>query len=75
MTSLQKKHSDHVAAYTKSGAYAEQALNAIKVVSAFGQEQSENKAYTSFLDYSKKKGMYSDLKTVIGFSMFNFLIL
>ena len=75
MTSLQQGYLEHAAAYAKSGAYAEQALNAIKVVSAFGQEQSENKAYTSFLEQSKKRGLLSDLKAAIGFSAFNFLIL
>ena len=52
---IQQRQIDKINAYTKSGTYAEHALNAIKVVSAFGQEEPENKAYNSFLEQSKNR--------------------
>ena len=44
-TLLQRGFEDSIKAYGQSAGYAEQALNAIKVVVAFGQEKKEEKNY------------------------------
>ena len=75
MKSIKQRQTENLASYIKSGAYAEQALNAIKVVSAFGQEKFENKAYNSFLEQSKNGGVCSNLKEAFGFSQFSFIFL
>ncbi|CAI2366845.1 unnamed protein product [Moneuplotes crassus] len=52
--------------YAKSSSFAEQALNSIKVVSAFGQEKREIENYVRHLDEAKKQGQVG--KAIIGFS-------
>lgn len=44
---------DNMAAYAKSGAYAEQAINGIRIVSAFGQEKREEENYKAHLDIAR----------------------
>lgn len=44
-------------AYGQSAGYAEQALNAIKVVFAFGQENTEIKNYEKYLEKAKSTGI------------------
>jgi len=46
-------------AYSQSAGYAEQALSAIKVVSAFGMESLEAKNYKKYLDRAKNAGLKS----------------
>lgn len=75
MSSLKSGFGERAAAYNKSGAYAEQALNAIKVVSAFGQEEVEGKSFCAYLDQSKKRNIRNNLKGALGFSLFVFFIL
>ena len=48
--------------YSQSAGYAEQALNAIKVVAAFGQEKTEIKNYTKYLLQAKITGIKSHIK-------------
>lgn len=44
-------------AYGQSAGYADQALNAIRVVVAFGQEQKEVKNYSKYLHRARTEGM------------------
>ncbi|CAI2367048.1 unnamed protein product [Moneuplotes crassus] len=62
-----------VAAYAKSSSYAEQALNNIKVVSAFGQEKREIENYVSHLDEARRQGRVG--KAIMAFSMGTFNLL
>lgn len=59
-------------AYAQSAGYAEQALNAIRVVQAFGQEVREINNYNRHLTTSKKEGMKVHVKSsvVLGFFFF-----
>jgi hypothetical protein len=41
-------------AYSQSAGYAEQALSAMRVVSAFGMETLEAKNYIKYLDRARK---------------------
>ena len=75
MKSVKQGYAENTDSYTKSGAYAEQALNSIKVVSAFGQEYSETVAYASLLDESKRQDTYTNLKSALGFGVFCFILL
>ena len=48
-------------AYSQSAGYAEQALNAIKVVFAFGQEETEIKNYEKYLNKARITGIKTHL--------------
>lgn len=52
-----KGFSENMKAYGQSAGYAEQALNAIKVVFAFGQEETEIKNYEKYLTKARKTGI------------------
>ncbi|CDW80084.1 abc transporter family protein [Stylonychia lemnae] len=52
-----KGFSENMKAYGQSAGYAEQALNAIKVVFAFGQEETEIKNYEKYLMKARKTGI------------------
>ena len=52
-----KGYSENMKAYGQSAGYAEQALNAIKVVFAFGQEQTEIRNYEKYLLRAKRTGI------------------
>ena len=67
MVGIKVGHAKSAAAYAKSGAYAEQALNNIKVVVAFGQEKREIDNYVRHLDEAKKQGQVG--KIIIATSM------
>jgi len=49
--------SENMKAYGQSAGYAEQALNAIKVVFAFGQEEKEAQNYEKYLNRARKVGV------------------
>ena len=49
--------SENMKAYGQSAGYAEQALNAIKVVFAFGQEEKEAQNYEKYLNRARKVGI------------------
>ena len=44
-------------AFSQSSGYANQALNAIKVVAAFGQEEKEHELFSKFLGRARKAGI------------------
>jgi len=63
---------ENMIAYSQSAGYAEQALNSIRVVAAFGQESKEIKNYEKYLGIAQKAGIKSHCKIafVIGFFFF-----
>mmetsp|Transcript_21963 Transcript_21963/g.16306 ORF Transcript_21963/g.16306 Transcript_21963/m.16306 type:complete len:138 (-) Transcript_21963:537-950(-) len=54
--------------------YAEQALNAIKVVAAFGQEKTEVENYERFLDSAQEKDKEQVFLNSLSYSTFQFSI-
>lgn len=59
--SLQSGYDIYMRAYSQSAGYAEQAVNAIKVVHSYGQERVEVQNYTKYLTRAKKAGMKQQL--------------
>ena len=59
-----------IKAYNKGGAYAEQALNSIRIVSAFGQEEAEERNFTRFLESTRKSGHKNSCKSSLGMAIF-----
>ncbi len=52
-----KGYSENMKAYNQSAGFADQALNAIKVVLAFGREQTEIRNYEKYLIRAKRTGI------------------
>lgn len=46
-----------LSAYSQSAGYAEQALNAIKVVTAYGMERTEIENYSKYLERARSVGV------------------
>jgi ABC-type multidrug transport system fused ATPase/permease subunit len=67
---MQKGFRENMKAYGQSAGYAEQALNAIKVVVAFGQEEREVRNYQRFLDRARKSGVKNHCKGAIVMAFF-----
>lgn len=65
MKTAKKEYMIKLAAYGQSAGYAEQALNAIKVVEAFGMEETEVSNYQKYLEVSRKVGIKSAFKQAI----------
>ena len=61
-------------AYSQSAGYAEQALTAIRVVSANGREETEVKTYDTFLDRVRKAGMAVHINSAISFGFLWFIM-
>jgi len=59
--SFSKGFKDNMKAYGQSAGYADQALNAIRVVFAFGQEETEIRNYEKYLNRAKKTGIKTHL--------------
>jgi ATP-binding cassette subfamily B (MDR/TAP) protein 1 len=62
------------AAYSQSAGYADQALNAIRVVVSFGQEETEIKNYNKYLERAKKAGESAGLTLNFALGFFLFII-
>mmetsp|Transcript_3630 Transcript_3630/g.2689 ORF Transcript_3630/g.2689 Transcript_3630/m.2689 type:complete len:121 (+) Transcript_3630:280-642(+) len=58
--------------YSRSAGLAEQALNAVKVVAAFGQENTEISNYEKFLGPAKQKGREATEKQSMSKGVFYF---
>ena len=56
-------------AYAKSGGYAEQALNGIRVVSAFGQEDREVQNYEKYLGEAQRAGVRTNAWVGFGYAL------
>ena len=65
--------SQNMKAYGQSAGYAEQALNAIKVVFAFGQEETEAANYEKYLNRARSAGIRTHVfgALTIGFFLFS----
>lgn len=61
-------------AYSQSAGYAEQALSAIRVVSAFGMESLEAKNYAKYLERAKNASFKNQLQAAICLGLFFFVI-
>ena len=59
---MQTGFSENMKAYGQSAGYADQALNAIRVVVAYGQEQRESRNYSKYLDRARKAGVKTHCK-------------
>lgn len=57
-------------AFSQSSGYANQALNAIKVVSAFGQEEKEHVLFSKFLGRARTAGIKQWVKIAAAFGFF-----
>lgn len=57
------------AAFEKSGGFAQQALNAIKLVAAFGREKEEHESFSSHLDEIKRDTIRSKAKSGLALAM------
>ena len=62
-------------AYAKSGGYAEQALNGIRVVSAFGQEDREVQNYEKYLGEAQRAGVRTNAWVGFGYALFTAALL
>eukprot|EP00347_Sterkiella_histriomuscorum_P015933 403355132 len=71
---MQQGFKQNLQSYGQSAGYAEQALNAIKVVQAFGQEKTEMKNYDKFLGRARKAGIKSHVMGAISISFLMFVI-
>ena len=69
---IQSGFRKNLEAYGQSAGYAEQALNAIRVVQAFGQERTEINNYEKYLNKTRQTGIKTHLKGAfsIGFLFF-----
>ncbi len=74
MKAMKSGFTENMKAYGQSAGYAEQALNAIKVVQAFGQEDSEVRNYERHLNRAKETGIRTHLKTAIAIGCFFFVM-
>ncbi len=61
-------------AYSQSAGYAEQALSAIRVVSAFGMESLEAKNYSKYLERAKNASFKNQLWAAICLGLFFFVV-
>lgn len=59
---MQSGFLENMKAYGQSAGYADQALNAIRVVVAFGQEEKEAINYTKYLERARKAGVKTNCK-------------
>jgi ATP-binding cassette subfamily B (MDR/TAP) protein 1 len=57
MTNMGKASIRGLQSYGQSAGYAEQALSAIKLVTAFGMQETESETYQSFLKLAKSDGI------------------
>jgi len=73
-SALNKRVGVIMRAYSQSAGYAQQALEAVHVVVAFGMEKAESRNYNKFLDRVTKLGFKADLITGASLGFFVFLI-
>lgn len=73
-TAMKSGFADNLKAYGQSAGYAEQALHAIRVVQAFGQEKNEVTNYEKYLNKAKETGIRTHFKTAMALGTFFFAI-
>lgn len=69
---MQSGFMTNLKSYGQSAGYAEQALNAIRVVQAFGQEKTEEANYEKYLGRAKAAGVKTHVSTSISIGLFIF---
>lgn len=74
MKAMKSGFSENLKAYGQSAGYAEQAINAVRVVQAFGQEKTEIRNYSRHLLRAKATGVKTHLKTAMALASFTFVI-
>lgn len=74
MKAMRSGFTENMKAYGQSAGYAEQALNAIRVVQAFGQEKSEMRNYERHLGRAQATGIKTHYKTATAIASFSFAI-
>lgn len=74
MKAMKTGFTENMKAYGQSAGYAEQALNAIRVVQAFSQERTEMRNYERHLNRAKEVGLGTHRKTAIALASFGFVI-
>ena len=74
MKAMKSGFSENLKAYGQSAGYAEQALNAIRVVQAFGQERIEVRNYERHLNRARETGVRTHLKSALALASFMFVI-
>lgn len=67
---MQGGFKENMKAYGQSAGYAEQALNAIRVVAAYGQEEKELKNYERYLDRARKAGVKTHCRGSLAVALF-----
>lgn len=72
--SLSRGFSQNMKAYSQSAGYADQALNAIKVVFAFGQEETEISNYEKYLSRARSAGIRTHCYGAISIGFFYFTL-
>lgn len=72
--SMQRGFSANLKAYGQSAGYAEQALNAIKVVFAFGQEETEVANYVKYLARARAVGIKTHIYGALSVGIFYFTL-
>ncbi|CDW88003.1 abc transporter family protein [Stylonychia lemnae] len=71
---MQNGFKQNLQSYGQSAGYADQALNAIKVVQAFGQELTEIRNYDKYLGRARKMGIKTHATGAISISVLLFVI-
>lgn len=72
--SISRGFSSNMQAYGQSAGYAEQALNAIKVVFAFGQEETEVENYVKYLNRARQQGVKTHIFGALSVGVFYFAL-
>ena len=72
---MQSGFFQNMKAYAKCGAYAEQALNAMRIVCAFGQEERETRNYQNHLQSARTAGVRVFCRTAFGYALFTFVMI
>jgi ATP-binding cassette, subfamily B (MDR/TAP), member 1 len=67
---LAKGTQETMKAYGQSAGYADQALNAIRVVAAYGQEEKEVQNYTKYLERARVAGVKTHCQGAFAMSLF-----
>lgn len=67
---LAKGSQETMKAYGQSAGYADQALNAIRVVAAYGQEEKEVRNYTKYLERARVAGVKTHCKGAFAMALF-----
>lgn len=71
---MQSGFNQNLKSYGQSAGYAEQALNAIRVVQAFGREDTEVENYDKYLGRAKATGVRTHMKTGLAIAGFFFVM-